>query len=170
MRHSSSTVTILCASLVLFCGCPTQQSPAPAPQPAAPAEPSQDHVGHSHDFGLHGGSLAVLGSHQFHAEALANEESGEVEIRIYTGSNKPTTLNVKELTLNRTIDRKPKQYTLSVADGGETTTFKISDKELAEVINDRTWDGELQVLLMLDGVPCSGNLSKKKPTNHDHDH
>ncbi|MCL2743283.1 MAG: hypothetical protein FWE67_05475 [Planctomycetaceae bacterium] len=170
MQRTLLTAVLLSVSLILFCGCPASKVEAPKTSPVSSAESKPVRSGHSHDFGPNGGSLAVMGAHQFHAEAIANEETGDVEIRIYTGSNKPTTLEAKEIKLNRTIEGKPKQYDLPAVEGGDTATFKINDKELAEAVNDRKWEGALQVALLVDGVPCNGVMSKKKHEGDDHGH
>ena len=170
MKHSLLLATFCCFSLILLCGCPaSKDSSTNSTTPSVPAE-SNSHA-HNHDFGPDGGPLAVLGSHEYHAEAIANEESGDVEIRVYTTNNTPVTLEAKTVTINRIISGQPKQYTLSFVDEAKTATFKINDNELAETICDRKWEGDLQISLTLNDIPCSGNLSKKSGEhNHDHGH
>lgn len=165
MKKSFVSISILSVSLILFCGCPAKQE---NPSTTPPQSVSHADAGHNHDFGPDGGSLAVLGSHQFHAEAIANEASGDVEIRIYTSSNQPTSVDAKDIKLNRIVGGQPKQYTLLLIEGGKTATFKINDPELAETVHDRTWDGDLQMSLLVADVPCNGSFSKKKSIGDDH--
>lgn len=165
MKKSFVSISILSVSLILFCGCPAKQE---TPSAAPPQPVSQVGAGHNHDFGPDGGSLAVLGSHQYHAEAIASEASGDVEIRIYTSSNKPTSVDAKEIKLNRIVDGQPKQYTLPLIEGGKTAIFKINDPELAETVHDRNWDGDLQMTLLVAEMPCNGSFSKKKSGGDDH--
>ncbi len=176
MKRSLSAVFLTLLALIAF-GCQPAAKPEPstpsAPAPAAASEKHSDddgHAhGHSHDVGPQGGILAVLGQHQFHAEAIADEKTGAVKVFVYDGTNQAVKIDAKELTINLMVDDKPAKYTLLVDhDGsdGKPAVFAITDAHLAEHLCDG-WKGDAKVSIDIAGAPCVGNFAQPK---HKHEH
>ena len=125
---------------------------------------------HDHDVGPNNGPLAVLGSHEYHAEVLPVEETGQVTVYLTDPDFKPIAIEEATLKINMKLDGSdPKQYTLERVAGTELpVTFIIEDKELAEILTDG-WEGDVTVAAKIDGAPISGALAKPKAGHADHD-
>lgn len=120
---------------------------------------------HSHGKGRFGGLLAMLGSHQFHAEFIPDAETGDVLAIVYDKEFKPFQTETKELTLALKIGDEPKTFTLLVDhDGadGKPATFKITDADLAKILV-QGWQGDARVMFTSGDAPASGNLA---PAQH----
>ncbi len=147
-------------------------SPAEKPNEAAPAisfpklneinftAVNYDDNFHSHGKGRFGGLLAILGSHQFHAEFIPDTETGDVLAIVYDNHFKPFQTETKELTLALKVGDEPKTFTLLVDhDGseGKPATFKITDVDLAKILA-QGWQGDARVMFTSADAPASGNL------------
>lgn len=167
MKFSIFTLGSLCLSLVLLSGC--SQSPSPSGSVGEKTGGAVAEKGeHRHDIGPRGGRLAVLGAHQYHAEVIP-EHGAEVEFYVYDAHNHPVKLDAKELTVSTMIGEESKIFTLPVVFEGDTqqpARFKIADSTLGEILS-HDHGKDIQVSLLVDGVPCNGTLAK--PTG-DHDH
>ncbi len=121
-----------------------------------------DHF-HAHDRGRFGGLLAVLGSHQYHAEFIPDKETGAVLAILYDRLFKPIKMDVKELTVSLLVDGQPKQFTLLVDFEGSAekpALYKINDATLANLLHDG-WTGNALVAITVDDKPVAGQLTAK---------
>ena len=122
--------------------------------------------------GPHGGLLAVLGSHEYHAEVLADHDTGKVTLFLTDAKFQPIAVDVKEVRLNLMVDGKPKQYVLKVAETigpDQPIPFTLTDVELAELLEEG-WAGEARVAVELDGAPYTGALAQPEKDHDNHDH
>ena len=163
------------ACLIFAVGCnPSTDTPGDDPEPAAGGDDGHDHgdeAAHSHTEGPNGGPLAVLGGHQYHAEVLADEASGAVDVLITDPDFKPIAIDAKELALNLMIDKKPSSYVFRPAEAveGEPAKFSLTDPELAELIADVAWEGDARVSIEIGGTPYSETLARpEKEEGHVH--
>lgn len=183
-----SFVIVLVSFCIALTGCPdtpaptkpSEPGPAPAATPTAPAEataekPAEPTAGfnlnpdfainyddnfHSHGQGRFGGLLAILGSHQFHAEFLPDATTGNITAILYDDHFKPVKSAAKELTVSLLVDGEPKQFSLLVDFEGSNekpALYKISDAALAKLLNDG-WTGNALVSITVDDKPASGKL------------
>jgi hypothetical protein len=128
--------------------------------------------GHGHDVGPNGGSLAILGSHEFHVEVLADEDTGKVRAILTDAEFKPVETATKSLSINMVLGGKPSQFTLDYTDNTSPVEFQATDKALAEAIHDG-WEGEARVQIEISGAPCTGMLTTPKGGHegeHAHEH
>lgn len=119
---------------------------------------------HSHTVGRKGGPIAVLGRHQFHAEFLPDEETGDISVLAYDSDFMPITMEAKELTLDIMVGGEPKKYTFLVNNPGSDSTvavYKLSDADLAKLLKEG-WEGNTQVSITEKGNPTSGKLYNPK--------
>lgn len=171
MSRFSMFLSVLILSVCLI-GCQKESGPK-----AVDADPHDHAVGeagsersklfppfHDHFVGRKGGLIAMLGGHQFHAEFLADEATGEITVLIYDEDFMPLAVEAKEVTLNIMVGGEPKQYKFDQTEpGGELTvaTYKLTDADLAKLLK-AGWEGDAQVSIAVNGAPTSGKLALPK--------
>lgn len=166
-------------AFAIGCG-PMADTPGEGTAPATDGDGHDEdaHAEHSHEIGPNGGALAILGGHQYHAEVLADEDSGVIDVLITDAEFKPTSIDAKELAINMMVDDKPSQYVFPLAETaeGEPVKFSLTDPALAELIADAAWEGDARVAIEIGGTPYSETLAKPEVAHeahegegHDHD-
>jgi hypothetical protein len=199
MKKTLLNLTAVCITLLCYAGCSHEEHHNEHDRASATQAEHEHHhdgdghdhsndsamqdeterSGHSHEYGRHGGRIAVLGEHSFHAELIvSNPETGEVVFEITDRSaKKNAVVESKELTLTATIDKKLQSFKLQ-REAAERekgyATFALNDVTLAKLLNNSgTLDSDVKVKLNEKGVPNSGNLFKgqinKASEHHDHD-
>jgi hypothetical protein len=151
---------LLTSTALLALGCSdtkTTDTSSPAQTEHDDHEPAVED-GHGHDVGPNGGSLAILGSHEFHVEVLADEGTGIVRALLTDSEFKPVETAAKSLSINLVLGGKPSQFTLDCADNTSPVEFQATDMALAEAICDG-WEGEARVAIEISGSPRTGALA-----------
>jgi hypothetical protein len=149
------------ALLALGCG-DTTTTDTPSPALAEHDDPNPaEKDSHGHDVGPNGGLLAILGSHEFHVEVLADEDTGKVRALLTDPEFKPVKTTAKSLSINMVLGGKPSQFTLDYTDDTSPVEFQATDKALAEAIHDG-WEGEARVVIEIAGSPRTGALAAPK--------
>ena len=158
ITHFSILLLTSTALLALGCGdTKTTDTSSPAQAEHDDHDPAVED-GHGHDVGPNGGSLAILGSHEFHVEVLADEGTGIVRALLTDSEFKPVETTAKSLSINMVLGGKPSQFTLNYADNTSPVEFHATDMALAEAIHDG-WEGEARVVIEISGSPHTGALS-----------
>ena len=157
------SVLLLTSAVLLALGCSdTQTTDMPSPARAEHDDHDQaEKDGHGHDVGPNGGLLAILGSHEFHVEVLADEDTGNVRALLTDSEFKPVETAAKSLSINMVLGGKPSQFTLDYTDNTSPVEFQATDKALAEAIHDG-WEGEARVVIEISGSPRTGALAAPK--------
>lgn len=156
--HVSMLLLISTALMALGCG-DTKQNDTPSPANAEQGDHDEAAKGgHAHDVGPNGGPLAILGSHEFHVEVLADEETGKVRALLTDLEFKPFETTAKSLSINMVLGGKPRQFTLDYTDNTSPIEFQATDKALAKAIHDG-WEGEARVAIEISGSPRIGALT-----------
>ncbi len=157
------SILLLTSTALLALGCnDTQVSDTPSPDKEEHGDHGQDaNGGHDHEVGPNGGLLAVLGSHEFHVEVLADEDTGKVRALLTDAQFKPVETTAKSLSINMVLDGKASQFTLDCIDNTSPVEFQATDKALAEAIHDG-WEGEARVVIEIAGTPRSGAIAAPK--------
>jgi hypothetical protein len=156
--HFSILFITSTALLALGCG---DTKKADTPSPAEAEQGDRDSAtagGHGHGSGPNGGPMAVLGSHEFHVEVLADEDTGRVRALLTDSEFKPVETATKSLSINMVLDGKPSQFVLDHIDNTSPVEFQATDKTLAEAMSDG-WEGEARVVIEISGAPRTGALS-----------
>ena len=164
-------ILLLTSTALLAFGCSDTKT-VDRPSPAQTAHGDDDHAvkdGHGHDVGPNGGPLAILGSHEFHVEVLADEDTGIVRALMTDSEFKPVETVAKSLSINMVLGGKASQFTLDYADNTSPVEFQATDKALAEAIHDG-WEGEARVVIEISGSPCTGALAAPEGGHEGHDH
>jgi len=157
------SILLLISTTFLTSGCVDTQRTDP-PLPANAEREDHDHAadgGHDHDAGPNGGPLAVLGSHEFHVEVLADEATGKVRALLTDPEFRPVETAADSLSINMVLDGKPSQFTLNYAQDTSPVEFQVTDKALAKAIHDG-WEGEARVAIEISGSPRIGQLATPK--------
>lgn len=162
------------------------------------------HAGHAHpSHGPHDGDLIELGNEEYHAELVhphdhGHEEHGQshsesteasspnsrtsddhephaITVYILDRSAKDAVpIDAHEVTLNLTLDGKPKQFKLAATPDqgdpeGQSSRFVSSDEELIQYFrNHEHIEGTL--VLSIDGKSYRGRLTHDHHDDHGHDH
>ena len=154
------SILLLTSTALLALGCGDTKT-TDTPSPAKAEHDDHDHAakgGHGHDVGPNGGPVAVLGSHEFHVEVLADEDTGKVRALLTDSEFKPVETAAKSLSINMVLGGKPSQFTLDYTDNTSPVEFQATDKALAEAIHDG-WEGEARVVIEISGSPRTGALA-----------
>ncbi|GHT41046.1 hypothetical protein FACS189443_2260 [Planctomycetales bacterium] len=201
MKKTLLNLTAVCITLLCYAGCSHEEhhhegdghNHAPSTQAehkhhydgdghdhgnASATDDETERSGHSHKVGRHGGRLAVLGGHSYHAEMMvANTKTGEIVFEITDRTaEKPAAVEAKELKLNATIDKKPRTFKFQREETERNkgyVSFAITDVVLAKLLDSGEWEGKAIVSFNEKGDPKSGNLYKgeleKEHEHHNHD-
>ncbi|MDR2763229.1 MAG: hypothetical protein LBB88_11540 [Planctomycetaceae bacterium] len=181
MKTSILNITVFCIALVCLNGCSHEDNHSHDQGSDSTRLPAvtNNHSEHSHEIGRHGGRLAVMGGHNYHAETMiVNTETGEIVIEITGKDSKTSTnINANELTLIQSVNGQPKTFIFNRENKErekDFITFSLSDIELAKTIQAGNWEDNITLSLTIEGVGNRGNLFKGKINNkqdhHDHDH
>ncbi len=158
----------LAVAVFTFCGCGGSESES---SPSTSNETPPKNAGaHSHTEGPNKGLLAVLGSHEYHAEVLHDEDTGQVTAIISDGKFKPIENTITDVKLNLLVDGEPTPFALTpqAREAGEEVRFITVDKALCELVCEG-WEGDAQVSADIDGEPYHGKLAKPDGDHEDHD-
>lgn len=171
MKRFLSIVPFLALALTLT-GCPPKGDSDESTGKTGPNfVVSQEKDGHAgaHSGGPNGGVVAVLGNHEYHAEAFADEASGLVTVLLYDQTHDfvPVAVDAKELNINMVVDDAPSQFTLKIADDaeeGKPAPYTITDEKLAEWISDG-WNGKATIQIVISDKSLSGTFGQ--PEKHE---
>ncbi|NQT36466.1 MAG: hypothetical protein HQ581_03200 [Planctomycetes bacterium] len=155
----------LAVSVFTFCGCGGSES-----SPSVSEESKVENGGaHSHDT-PHGGLLAVLGSHEYHAEVLHDEDTNQVTAIISDSEWQPIESKITNVKLNLMVADVPEPFSLSpqTRKAGEEVRFSTVNAELCELVCEG-WEGNAEVSADIDGAPYRGKLAKPEGDHEDHD-
>jgi hypothetical protein len=87
---------------------------------------------HHHDHGPHGGHIVEWGDDEYHAEVTHDAKANKITVYILDGSaKKASPIDAKTVTLELTIDGKPKSFSLAAAPQEGDPKDKSSRFELA---------------------------------------
>ena len=164
------SILLLTSTALAALGCrDAQMTDTPSPDKEEHDDPDQAAKGgHGHDVGPNGGPLAILGSHEFHVEVLADEDTGKVRALLTDAEFKPVETAAKSLSINMMLGGKASQFTLDYIDNTWPVEFQATDKALAEAIHDG-WKGEARVVIEISGSPRTGALAATKG-DHEGEH
>lgn len=125
--------------------------------------------------GPHGGVLIELGgNHEFHAELLHNETTGEVAIHLLDGdAANPVAIMDPEIVINVRLPDGGAQFPLKAkSDGGDpdgvSSRFVSNDPKLGEALHHE--QAQSQLVLNIDGKPYRGAIEHHHEHGHEHDH
>ena len=96
------SILLLTSAALLAVGCSDSTKNDVAP-PAEAEHDDHDRAtkgAHNHEAGPNDGLLAVLGSHEFHVEVLADEDTGNVRALLTDSEVKPVETAAKSLSIN----------------------------------------------------------------------
>ena len=170
-NHLWLGLTLAAACAITGGGC-TQ---SPSKPPNASVHAPQDTAGtvvHKHDHnapGKHGGQQQLLGNHEYHAELVDNDVTGEVAIYITDGEFTPVTVLEKEMFLTATIAGQPKEFTLvnDAHPAAGQPRFVLVDKELCEAVC--KGKGGVRLNATIKGKPYAATYTTSGHADHEHD-
>ncbi|NQU23732.1 MAG: hypothetical protein HQ567_20815 [Candidatus Nealsonbacteria bacterium] len=162
------SILLLTSAALAALGCnDTQTADTPSSDNADHDDSDQAAAGgHGHDVGPNGGPLAILGSHEFHVELLADEDTGKVRALLTDAEFKPVETAAKSLSINMVLGGEATQFTLDYTDNTSPVEFQTTDKALAVAIHDG-WEGEARVVIEIAGSPRTGALAATKGGHKD---
>ena len=169
-RHS--TITLIALGTISLLGC----VPASGPRPQASAHKDHDHQ-HAHaSQGPHGGSMIELGSEDFHAELVHDDQAGNITIYFLDASAKHAApIDAPEVKVNLRHDGQAQQFKLvALADQGDpqgrASRFVSTQKELADELDHEHAHGQLVVTI--NGKQYRGDIERAHDHHGhgDHDH
>lgn len=145
-------------------------SAASRPAASAPTEKPAPAAAHDHDApGKHGGQQQLLGNHEYHAELVCVEKSGEVAIYLSDGQFRPVAASSPEVFLTAMIDGRPKEFRLvAEAKGSGEPRFVLVDGVLCRAI--LHGEGGVRFNATLQGKPYAATFQASKEHDHDKDH
>jgi hypothetical protein len=112
-----------------------------------------------------------LGEEDYHAEWIADEEAGVVNLYMMDGkAEKDVELPDAELTVNVTVDGKTQTFPLSPVreDGAEATAqFKSDNKALVSMLKLAGKGTQATLTVTIDGKRFAGEFLAH---DHEHDH
>lgn len=127
------------------------------------------------EIGPHGGVLIELGlKHEFHAELLHNEKTGEVIVYLLDGDAKnPVAIDDQEILINVRFPDGGRQFPLKAdADQGDpsgvSSRFVSKDRELGDALHHE--QAQSQLVLNIDGKPFRGTIEHRHDHGHEHGH
>jgi hypothetical protein len=173
-------VILFAAAIVLTAiGLSACNSSSPSPPTTLPAH-VEDHDGHDHahghdhghaDEGPNGGHLIELGTEEYHAEWLHDDESGKLTVFILGGSAKePVPLSAKSIVIEKKIGEKAEKYEIPAAgrtdNTGKGAQFELVDKPLVEALKMAGQQGvEAKLIVDIEGKTFEGKFE-----HHEHGH
>jgi hypothetical protein len=155
-------------ALATATGCNSSEEPA-ATDSGNQENPAAKPV-HAHDA-PHGGFLAILGNHEYHAEIVADPSTSQVCVYLTDAHFGAVSVTEQELSVSVLVDDEPRQYDLSVDADSEVLRFITTDEKLCEVISEG-WQGDAQVFGTINGTRYSGRFERAagEAGHEEHDH
>ncbi|MEW4491046.1 hypothetical protein AB1L42_23410 [Thalassoglobus sp. JC818] len=153
---------VVFAVMLAISGCAKNSSTETDKSDTTPTHSEHDHG----TEGPHHGSLIELGSGNFHAEIVHDDQS--VTIYILDGQALNSyPIEAADLTINIKIDGQPEQFSLVANPDtddpeGKSSRFKVEESRLATSLDEESADPRLVVTI--DGKPYRGVIA------HSHDH
>ena len=164
-RGTRCACTLIALGTISLSGCGGGSGPG-SQVPAEHGDHDQEHA-HATE-GPHGGSIIELGTEEFHAELVHDDEAGSVMIYFLDSTAKQVApIDAGEVSINLRHDGNAEQFKLAASptEGdpqGKSSRFVSAEKELAEDL-DRS-DARGQLVATISGKQYRGNIE------HDHDH
>lgn len=173
MVHQPSVMIVaaLVGVAALAGGCQREAGRAAgtAPQTQPSLGKDQDHQAHP-VTGPHGGELIELGSDEFHAELVHDEQGGTVAIHLLDArAEKAVPIDAAEVTINLRYAGHAAQHALAAAPDADDPPGKASRFVSREAQLDAGLEqagAELQVVVMIDGRQYRGRIAH---VHHDHE-
>lgn len=163
LRYTAFTLIALGTISLSGCGAGSD------PMPLAAAEHGDHDHGHAHaSQGPHGGSIIELGTEDFHAELVHDDEAGNVTIYFLDATAKAAApIDAPEVNVNVRHDGEAQQFRLAALSAeedpqGKSSRFVSTHKDLAGELDHDHAHGQLVVTI--NGKQYRGNIQ------HDHDH
>lgn len=163
-RHTICAFMLIALGTVSLSGCDSGSGSGP--------QAAGDH-GHDHAHpsqGPHGGSIIELGTDDFHAELVHDDDAGSVTVYFLDASAKlAAPIDAGEVSVNLRHDGQAEQFKLaaSPAEGdpqGKSSQFASSQKDLAKDLDQS--DARGQLVVTIGGKQYRGNIEH----GHDHGH
>jgi hypothetical protein len=173
MRYDNLWLGLMVSMACVVAGGCTQAPSGGSPDPAAVSKEKAEVAAapkHDHNApGKHGGQQQLLGNHEYHAELVHNETTGEVVLFISDGEFKPVAVPEKEVFLTASVAGQPKEFTLS----GDANPpegqprFVLVDKELCDAIC-KAGEG-VRLNATIKGKPYAANYTAAGHDDHEHE-
>lgn len=161
----ASNLLIGCLLTLALCGCGKQETVIDDKPPELPAAHAEQ--------GPHGGELVELGSEEYHAELLDDDDSGKVTIYLLdSAATREVPIADSAITLNAMVDGKAKQFSLAAVlpEGkSETAQFELVDKTLIEALHQGA-KAQCRLNVTIGGTPYIGKFEHDHDHGHGHDH
>jgi len=165
------TVLSLTCTCMTFFGCDSQPGADSGAGPAVGA--SASHNDHDHAAtGPHQGVLIELGSTDYHAELVHDDQTERVTVYLLDSTAKKLVMSdAKEVMINIRKGDRPVQFTLTgkASDGQSAAAFSeytLASKELLNLLHDHDVTAKLNVTIA--GQPFSGQIPHNDHASHDH--
>ncbi|QEG41528.1 hypothetical protein [Roseimaritima ulvae] len=167
-KHLTALLCFTFLPLAVGCGGPAADAPDDSQTTITMdgPPPEFDDVHDHPSEGPHHGTLVELGSEEYHAEVVHDEQSVTIYI-LDASATEPVAIDAADLTINLTHDGSPEQFKLVAdpdeGDGeGKSSRFTLADAELVKHLDDDAAAPTLTVTIA--GTPYRGQIK------HDHDH
>ena len=168
MKHLSPFLTVIFGAMVALglAGC-NSAAPSGGDEHAHTTGDGHDHGDeHAHPTeGPHHGALIELGSEEYHAELVHNEETGKVTIYLLDSAGKtPVAIASPDITVNLKHDGEANQFKLAAVGtmDGKASEFSSEEPALAKALDSEGAEGQLVVTI--NDKQYRGSIA------HDHDH
>ena len=128
---------------------------------------------HEHEA-PHGGHIIELGSEEYHAEIIHDDDTHTIGIYILDSEAQgAVAIGAKSVTINVVADNHPAQYTLSAAPqtgdmDDNSSYFELVNEELCESLDSEGATARLNVLIA--NKPYTGEIETHEHDHDDHDH
>lgn len=169
-QKSMMVGTTLALVVALTVGCRQDAGPPPGAAPPAQDNHGHDHAHHEHPTtGPHGGELIELGSDDYHAELVHDEQGGTVTIYILDAhAEQSVPIDATVVTINLIRDGQAAQFTLAATPeagnpSGKSSRFVSNDAALGDGLEQES--AEPQLVVMINDKQYRGRIDH---AHHDH--